>query len=126
MWCITVQIIRDFQTEDTDFVLKHSINFAPPDRKHLISEKVLEQDGVVLGYGQIKAIAEVIMVTNHNLPTATKAKVMRNLHDRAIYETSQAGFDELHGVMLDPAYAELMKKHFGYKDSKGKWLVLEV
>jgi hypothetical protein len=126
LWVTAMLAIRDFRVQDTEFVKKHSTDFEPPDRHHIITDAVVESAGNIVGYGQVKLIAEAIMVLDHTRSARTKSEAMRMLHDRAVFKASLAGFDQLHGIMLDPAYAELMKKHFGYRDSKGKWLVLEV
>lgn len=90
----------------------------------IIVHAICEDDGEIVAYGVVRLIAEEVMIMDKNLSNKSKSKVLELLHQRAIQGSTEAGFDQLHAFVQDEHFIEVLKKHYGYKDCKGKAIVM--
>jgi hypothetical protein len=102
----------------------HKGGFGIPNRNHLVTQGVVEKDGTVVAYGMVKQFAEAILVLDLDESTKAKVEAIRILMEVAIMDSTKQGVEQLHVFVQDPAFAEILKKHFGFVPCTGQALVL--
>ena len=104
---------------------KHEFNL--PSRKNVVTEAtVTNKNGDVVAYGMVKAFAESVIILDPDASSKDKISSLSQLMRQAIRDSHLAGFDQVHGFFKSDKFAEVMKKHYGFKDPYGKCLVLEI
>lgn len=90
----------------------------------VVTEAVVEHQDKVIAYGVVRLIAEEIMILDRNCDIKQKSEVLRLLHRQAIEGCLSQGFDSIHAFVENSHFIEVLKKHYGYKDCKGKAIVM--
>jgi len=123
-------LVREYQLSDLEAIDKiwrehHSHQASMPHRKNRLVEAVIENDGKVLGYGQVKAFAEAMMFLDMSLSTFTRARAFKLMLDKAIKETQALGITELYAFARDPDFALLLERKFSFErvDDPGELLM---
>lgn len=96
----------------------------PLNRNRIISEAVIDKDGKPVAYGSLKPFMNADMVID-GLSIREKVSALDLLHRQAITQTVLARFDQLY-VFCDEDFADILKKHYGYRDCVGKVLVRDL
>ena len=122
-------LVRPFMRSDLDQIEKiheqyHSQGFGMPDVADAYAHVVCELDGKILAYGQVRDITESIMLLDHSLEKRVKIECLRQLMREAIFSASKREHDQIHAFVQDPSFELVLKRQFGYKDCKGKALVM--
>ena len=104
----------------------HKSGFGIPGRANIVTQGVVEKDGIVLGYGQVKVFCEAIMVLDLDIPQRDKIDVIRKLMEIAIMDSTKTGYEQLHVFVQNPEFAKILKKHFGFQSCSGEALVLNL
>lgn len=95
-----------------------------PDVAEAYADIVVEDGGKILGYGQNREITEAIMLLDLSLPLRVRRAALSEMIKESLYRASQRGHNQIHSFVQDPNFESALKKHFGYKDTKGKALVM--
>jgi hypothetical protein len=64
------------------------------------------------------------MLLDLNLPLRMRGKALSEMIRESIFRASLKGHDQVHAFVQDSKYETILKNHFGFKDTKGKALVL--
>ena len=121
-------MIRNLQFQDLSTIIGYPRDFPFPDLGnglYCIQKALLSGDRLV-GAALLKLSCEAILITDPNLPSRTKARLIHesfvSLRDEAI---KTYGLDQVHVFVTgnDEHYAQLLKDHFGFKDATGIPLV---
>lgn len=105
----------------------HAHSFALPHRRNLITEAVIEADGKLIAYGQVRHVAEPILVLDLNARQRDKREALIYLMHEAFRGTHNAGLDRLFAFTRDPDFADLIVKHFKYERADlGEFLIREL
>lgn len=107
------------QREHPDF---HELNI----NKYLIDGVVADSDENVVAYGIVIPFAEAVFLPDISRSKEDKVIALRTLMRHAIYGTEKAGIKQLHCFIKDDGFAEVMKKHYGFKPCEGQALVLNL
>jgi hypothetical protein len=125
--------IRPFQDSDIpeiDEIWKkhHSNDFSVPNRNTRLVEWVAEEDGKVVAYGQVKLFAEAIIILDKSASQRAKVTALKGLLFEAFRGADLAGLEDLHCFVLDPSFATILIKHFGFesRDDPGELLTRKV
>lgn len=118
-------IIRNSKEEDNDSILEilSQHNFQTP-TGNIISQATIEDCGKIVAYGAVHLIAEEVLVMDKNLSLKQKSEVLELLHKKAIIDSVGKGFKEIHAFVQDSHFLQVLKKHYGYKDCKGRAIVM--
>jgi hypothetical protein len=122
-------MIREFKHDDLSRIesIARSKDFDLPARTNVVTESVIENNsGRIIAYGMVKAYAEAVLFIDDSISVKDKASSLSQLMRQAIYGSHLAGFDQVHGFFKDPKFAEVMKKHYGFKEPNGSCLYLEI
>lgn len=105
----------------------HSRGFSLPHRKNLIVEANIVDDGKIIAYGQVRHVAEPIIVLDLDATRRQKIRALEMLMLEAFRGTSRAGLDRLFAFTRDPDFADLIVKHFAYERADlGEFLIREL
>lgn len=106
----------------------HADDFSVPNRKNSITEWVAEEDGKVVGYGQLKLFAEAMLVLDKDASQRAKVLALRELLLEGFRGANLAGIEDMYCFIRDPAFATLLSKHFGFEivDNPGELLLRRV
>lgn len=106
----------------------HKDNFGLPSLEHSIIQRVVEKsDGTIIAFGYAKLFAEAMLVLDLNEPRTKKVLALQALMLDAIQGCKERNLTQLHAVVNNnPSYANLLKKHYGFKDLEGQMLVMEL
>lgn len=77
----------------------------------------------ILGFGAIQPIFEAIVVLDQVKSVDERLLALDMLQARADFEMKSQGIDQLHVFVQNTQFGNLIKKRFGYKNTKGKSLV---
>lgn len=117
--------IREVRTEDGSEIerLISQHNFPYPEGP-VITKAIVEKDGKVVAFGLVRFIAEEIMIMDQDCSDRDKSEILQLLHKQAIQGCLTNGIEEIHAFVQDEHFIEVLKKHYGYKDCKGKAIVM--
>ena len=104
----------------------HMGHFGIPPIHNTLCGVVVDDLDVVLGFGMVRLIPEVIMVLDLGRDKKDKCAALKELMQEAVFEISRSDYDSLHAFVQDKSFAEILKKHYGFKTVKGEALILEV
>lgn len=123
-------MIRLFQPSDIVAVDRiwrahHSDDFSVPDRRNMVTEAVVEVDGEVIAYGQVKLFAEAMFILDKSASQRNKVLALKLLMLEAFRGTDAAGLRNLYAFIKDPEFATLISHHFGFEiiDNPGELLL---
>lgn len=122
--------LRSFQPSDVEAINEiweryHRNEFSVPNRDNAIIDAVVEDDGKVIGYGQVKLFAEAMFILDLNASQRSKVEALILLMTEAIRGCSISGIEDLYCFIRDPQFASLISKHFSFEivDNPGELLL---
>jgi hypothetical protein len=121
--------VRVFRQSDLSDIEKlHQVyqknNFSLPKIAEAYADIVVEEEGKILGYGQNRDITEAIMLLDLSLPLRVRGRALSAMIRESVYRASLKGHDQIHAFVQDSNFERALKNHFGFKDTKGKALVM--
>lgn len=120
-------LTKDDRTQIDDIYWKHHADtFYIPNLDHTVTHAVVRDNEKVLAFGMVKLYPEAILVMNKDCSLRDRVGAWRMLMNKAIKDTKSAGFPYLHATIHDNAYSSLLSKHYGFKESAGKQVFLEL
>lgn len=88
---------------------------------------LIEADDCIVAYGALKLRAEVVVATNKNLPSMTRAHALKAMLDYAKrYVEKEEITSELYAFTSDSEFIGFIKKHFGFEEVPERSLVLDL
>jgi len=123
--------LRSFLPSDVEAIDRiwqkhHSNDFSVPDRRNALIDAVVEKDGEVIAYGQVKLFAEAMLILDKDASQRDKVQALKLLMLEAFRGADQAGLNQLYCFIKDPDYATLIERHFGFSIvDKGELLLRE-
>lgn len=122
-------MIRQFRASDLDQIKqlheKFQVgNFSLPEIAEAYADIVVEQDGKIIGYGQNREITEAIMLLDLDLPLRMRGKALAAMIRESMFKASLKGHDQVHVFVQDNGFEKALKRHFGFKETKGRALVM--
>lgn len=125
-------MIRDLQLRDLIAVESIHCGQYPLPRlgsKLYPVQKVIEENGQVLGSAYLHLTSEVSLILDPSLSNLTRARLIKEFFDVLPSELIKADLEDTH-VFVTPEsgqkYVEFLKKHFKFKIAKGTPLYLGV
>lgn len=97
-----------------------------PSRDNVVVQLVAENEDEILGYGLLKTLSEAFIVLNKSETGRKKIKALTELIEGAIFSADRMNIEQIHAFVEDPEFANILKKHFGFKTYVGEALVLDV
>lgn len=126
-------VLRKFHQPDVESIDEiwrkhHSDDFSVPNRNNSIIDAVVEEDGKVIAYGQVKMFAEAVFIIDKDASKRAKVEALKLLMLEAIRGTNLAGLEDLYCFIKDPTFSTLISKHFGFEivDEPGELLLRKV
>ena len=98
----------------------------PPMDIKTLYHTVIEADGNVVGFGQIRATAESIMIIDQALPMRDKIGIVKAILEKQLEGMIVKDITECHAFAQNPKFAEILIKHFGYQKTIGESVVLKI
>jgi len=122
--------LRDFKMSDAadiDSIFIRQPELGIPSLKNTADTAVIENgDGKVIAYGVVKLYAEGVLILDHSIRKREKAESVILMVRRAIDVARKSGLENLYVISNDPNYTNCLKKRFGFKNSSGETLFLEL
>jgi hypothetical protein len=125
--------LRAYQPSDLAAISKiwedhHSSFYGLPDRRAAVIDAVVENDGKIIGYGQVRLFAEAMLFLDMDAPLRSRIQALQQLMREAFRGTERAGLREIYAFIQDPDFSLLMQKHFHFvaADKPGELLVKEL
>jgi hypothetical protein len=122
--------LRSFRPEDVapiDAIWRehYSDESSLPDRKHMVIDAVVEDEGKVIAYGQVRLFAEAMFFLDKNAPMRSKTGALQLLMSEAFRGADKAGL-QLYAFIKDKKFADIIIKHYGFAPvEKGELLLRE-
>lgn len=122
--------LRKFQMDDIDSIdeifNRRGKDIGIPSLKNVIVNSTIVQDNKVIGYGVVKAYAEAVLILDPTIRKRSKAAAVVNGLDFAIEQCKIAGVEQVFIFSNDKNYTKLLKKHYGFKETSGTTLFIEL
>ena len=123
---ITTELTDENRLEvDRIYRRHHANDFYIPSLRDSITYACATNDNKVIGFGVVKPYPEAILVLDYDASLRDKVQAWRGLLNKAISDTALR-HDQLYVSVHDDAHANLLKKHYGFKEVPGKQLYLEL
>jgi hypothetical protein len=105
----------------------HSHAFHLPHRCHLITEAKAVLNNKIIGYGQVRPIAEPILILDMNARLRDRIEALRLLMIEAHRGVMHCGLDRMFAFIRDPIFADLIEKRYGFdRSDPGEMLIKEL
>ena len=101
-------------------------DFRLDDLQHCVIDGVIIHNNEVVAYGIVKRQAEAIILVDKNKPKITRARALRELMRIAILGAKADDCKQLHCFVSDVKVAELLKRKFGFVETKDIVLVRDL
>jgi hypothetical protein len=98
----------------------------PPLDSQTLYHTVIEDREKVVGFGQIRATAESIMVIDQSLTMREKIQIVRLILEKQLEGMIVKDITECHAFAQNPRFARMLVKHFGYQPTIGESVVLKI
>ena len=98
----------------------------PPMDIKTLYHTVIEHNGNVVGFGQIRATAESIMIINQALSLRERIQIVRLILEKQLEGMIVKDITECHAFAQNPRFAKMLVKHFGYQPTIGESVVLKI
>ena len=125
--------LRSFRWSDVEAISKiwkdhHANLYGLPNRRTAIVDAVVEDQGEIIGYGQVKLFAEGMLFLDKSKSVKTRIQALKLFMLEAFRGTERAGLQEMYAFIEDPAFALLLEKHYHFftADKPGRLLVKEI
>jgi hypothetical protein len=101
-------------------------DFAALNIKKFVVDGVVTDDEIVKAYGIVLPLAEAVFLPSQDNTVRETVEALLILLNVAIKSTKKSGISQLHCFIRNPSFAEIMKKHYGFKPCEGEALVLDL
>lgn len=90
---------------------------------YLSSFVVTDEDGRIITGGGVRTITESVIITDKDYPIRERRTALLEMLRASIFTASSGEFKQLHSFVQDDKWYKHLKR-FGFKETKGKALVL--
>jgi hypothetical protein len=104
----------------------HDADFSVPGLNNVVTNLVIYDGSKLVAFGMVKLFAEAILVMDLDANKRDRANALKVLFTEAFSGCQKAGIEQLHVSVTNPDFAELLKKHYDFKETEGQILVVEV
>jgi hypothetical protein len=96
-----------------------------PNLRTRITDAVAVDKRRIVGYGQVKQFAELMMFVDPTTSTRTRAEATKLLMDKALRDSRAAGLPDVYCFVRDADFSLIVQKHFGFEkaDDPGELLL---
>lgn len=122
--------LRSFQNSDIEAINEiwerhYSKDSSLPNRNNAIVDAIVEDDGHIIAYGQVKLFAEAMFFLDKNAPKRVRVEALILLMTEALRGCNVTGIEDIYCFIKDPQFASLISKHFGFEvaDEPGELLL---
>lgn len=119
-------IVRNVDSTDLPILdaIHSNHNFPCPSRRNLIDEKLVTDDnGQIIGYGQIKVLSEATIILNMLTSRRDRVEALNKFMEHAEQLCAERGIEQLHVFVEDKIFANLLIEKFGFSQASGRALV---
>ena len=123
--------IESLKPEDIPLISKiwethHAHSFALPTRANVVTEVKAVDGDKIIGYGQLRLVAEPIMVLDLDATSRQKYEALRLFMLEAYRGAEQARIKHMFIFVRDPNFADVLTKHYAFSRADlGEFLVKE-
>jgi N-acetylglutamate synthase-like GNAT family acetyltransferase len=124
-------VIRNFENSDLNQLKKiHEMYYKHEFSLEDFCQKfmdffVIEQDGIIISAGGVRAIAEAVIVTNKAAEMDLKKQALYQMLHAQSFSCEKHGFTQLHAFVQDKAWERRLIKN-GFARTKGNALFIGV
>lgn len=80
----------------------------------------------IIAFGMAKLFPEAILIIDKSATLRDRVQAFRMLMLHGIEATKEAGYKYLNATIHDETYGRMLAKHYGFKESPGKQVFLEL
>lgn len=122
-----LRAFRSSDVEEIDRIWReyHANDFSVPDRSNMVIDAVVESDGKVVGYGQVKLFAEFMLILDKSASQRDRVEAIKLLMLEAFRGARTADLKRVYCFIKDPDFATLIGRHFDFEviDEPGELLL---
>lgn len=122
--------MREFEFKDAegiDAIFKAQPSLGVPSLHNVVDNAVITNgNDKVIAYGVLKLFCEGVLILDQSVRKRERAEAVKILLKRAIRSANAGGVENLYIISSDDNYTNVLKKRFGFKESIGKLLFLEL
>lgn len=115
MVALSHQINKDAVLELDKLWQEHWGEYSLPDRRNSITDAVTRnENGRIIGYGQVKLFAEAMLFIDPTARQRDKAKSVQYLMHEAFRGVEEYGLHEMYAFIKNPDFSQLIQKRYGF------------
>jgi hypothetical protein len=103
----------------------HEFSFDDFARGFLASCCIESSSGEIVSAGGIRPLTEIVLVTNKDFSVRERREALYKMLTACMYSASKFRLDSLHAFVQDDVWIKHLKR-VGFKDTKGKSLILNL
>lgn len=86
-----------------------------PNRANSIVDAVIEHEGEITAYGQVKLFAETMLFLDHRRSKRERVAALKLLMAEALQGVKALGIEETYAFIQDPSFARLISSRYGFQ-----------
>lgn len=121
--------VRQFRRKDIDAINKiyeQEASHGLPGLENVVGNITIVEDNTVVGYGVINKFIEATLLLNRQCSKKNLSICLRLAMDSAINTCKQNKVERLYITTSVPGFDRIMQKHYGFKECKDPYFMLEI
>lgn len=120
-------IVRLAEKKDWDDIVRlaKEQDYPFPDFSNLKMIRVVVKDGKVIAFGYVKLLAEAVFAPCKKSKKDIGA-ALKLIHKALLEDVKEMNFKQVHVFSMPHDYGDILIKHFGFEDVKGRSQVLNI
>lgn len=121
--------IRDFSDEDIpeiDKIHKKQPELGVPSLRHVLVNKVFEENGRIVGYGVIKIFSEAVLIIDKDISKVSKGRVLKTGMKIALDTCKKNKLEQLYLITSFPNFANILAKHYKARLCNGSTMLIDL
>jgi hypothetical protein len=118
-------MLRDLELKDLKLLEQihdRSCSFPMPyiiDPRYVIKTSILSDDKRLIGMSFVKSTCELSLILDSEISKFSKSRALKELFKYLPDKIIKKGFNDVHLIADSSDYAELLNRHFEFKENEG-------
>lgn len=118
--------LSDLSFIDELWTKHHADSFGLPNENKAVGSQICEVDGKLAAYGQLKLLAEALIVLDMDLSTRKRVECIIEMLTYCINGAKKSGLEQIHVFIKDENYAKILQERFSFLRVRDIPLVLNL
>lgn len=123
---IELRQLKNSDIESIDKIYRKQPEVGVPSLNNMIINRVIDNNGEVIGYGALKLFAEAVLILNKDIPKRDKVQAVTEIMTTAILYSRDAGLEMIYAISNSESFTKCLENRFKFKRVPGTLLCLDL